>query len=60
MFAVINSVTRISLIETLYKFRTSVDLPCTYACIFSVNINSDVLCILSRFLAFHIPLVFAL
>ena len=46
---VTNSVTRILLIETLHKFEPlSADLP-------QASINSSVLYVPPRFLAFHIP-----
>ena len=38
----------------------SFDLPYTYTCMFYVSVNSSVLHIPSSFLAFHIPLIFAL
>ena len=61
-FTSINSVSRVLLNETLYKFKTiSVDLPYTYICVcFKASINSNVLYVPPRFLAFHIPLIFAI
>ena len=53
--------TKILLIEKLYKFSTiNVDLPYIYTCMFLVSIKSNGLYITPSFLAFHIPLIFAL
>ena len=62
-FTVINSVPRIVIIETLYKFRTIKYWLTLYFHMYVfglVVINSNILCIPPSFITLHIPVIFIL